>query len=142
MNRRNFAEDRAALCVAEAVAPRPILAAEEVSTARYNPAGRGFNLPGRFAMPGPPHPGAPLDESEFATRTEWCFDLARLPLSYWAWGNRDECTQICEEPLKGIDRAVDWGRHYGIRLNLNFQRVPGYCKRIERLSHRKRVRPS
>ena len=127
MNRRKFVKNMAAFCVAGAVAPDSILAADEDITARHIPRWRGFNLQGHFAMPEHPYSGAAFDEFDFATMTEWGFDFARLPLSYWAWGSREDWTQIREEPLKEIDRAVDLGRQYGIHINLNFHRVPGYC---------------
>jgi endoglucanase len=34
---------------------------------------------------------------------------------------------IREEPLKQIDRAIDLGKRYGVHVNLNFHRCPGYC---------------
>ena len=58
---------------------------------------------------------------------EWGFDFARLPLNYWAWGDRADWSVIREEPLKEIDRAIDLGRQSGIHVNLNFHRCPGYC---------------
>ena len=32
-----------------------------------------------------------------------------------------------EPVLKEIDAAVDWGRRYGVHVNLNFHRAPGFC---------------
>ena len=58
---------------------------------------------------------------------DWGFTFARLPLSYWCWGDKNDWSVIREEPLKQIDRAVDLGRQYGIHVNLNFHRIPGYC---------------
>jgi endoglucanase len=130
MNRRNFVRDMTALCVAGAIAPRAMFVtavASEDITARHIPRWRGFNLQGRFAMPEHPYSGAAFDEFDFATMTEWGFDFARLPLSYWAWGSRDDWKQIREEPLKEIDCAVELGRQYGIHVTLNFHRIPGYC---------------
>jgi endoglucanase len=91
-------------------------------TAARIPRWRGFNLQGMFTPP-----GRPYDEFDFATMAEWGFDFARLPMSYWVWGSRDDWSLIREEPLKEVDRAVELGRTYGIHVNLNFHRVPGYC---------------
>ncbi len=78
-------------------------------------------------MPGRPYEAPAFEEFDFATMVEWGFDFARLPLSYWVWGNRDDWSVIREGPLKEIDHAVDRGRQYGIHINLNFHRIPGYC---------------
>ncbi len=128
MNRRQFVRSAAILCAAgEAGATAAFAAVEEDITARRIPRWRGFNLQGRFAMPGRPDPGNAFDEFDFATMAEWGFDFARLPLSYWAWGNREDWTVIREEPLKEIDRAIELGRQHKIHINLNFHRIPGYC---------------
>lgn len=78
-------------------------------------------------MPGRPYVGRAFDEFDFATMAEWGFDFARLPLSYWVWGSKDDWSIINEEPLKEIDHAIELGRQYGIHVNLNFHRIPGYC---------------
>ena len=96
-------------------------------TAAQIPRWRGFNLQGRFPWPGHPYDGPAFDEFDFETMAEWGFDFARLPLSYWTWGSRDDWTEIREEPLKQIDRAVDLGKQHGIHININFHRIPGYC---------------
>jgi endoglucanase len=127
MDRRSFVKTAAILCAAEAASAQGILAAEEDITARRIPKWRGFNLQGQFAMPDRPYTGDTFDEFDFATMAEWGFDFARLPLSYWVWGSRDDWSVIREEPLKQIDRAIDLGRQYGIHINVNFHRIPGYC---------------
>ncbi|HSE21727.1 MAG TPA: cellulase family glycosylhydrolase [Pyrinomonadaceae bacterium] len=91
------------------------------------PRWRGFNLQGRFSSPGQPFSGPAFDEFDFATMAEWGFDFARLPLSYWVWGKKDDWGYVNEEPLKQIDRAIELGRQYKIHVNLNFHRIPGYC---------------
>lgn len=81
------------------------------------PRWRGFNLQGRFAMPDKPYAGRAYEEFDFATMVEWGFNFARLPLSYWAWGSRDDWSGIREEPLKEIDRAIELGRQYAIHIS-------------------------
>lgn len=82
---------------------------EELSAARI-PRWRGFNLQGKFALPERAYSGPAFDEFDFATMKEWGLSFARLPLNYWVWGSRERWTEIREEPLKEIDRAVDLGR--------------------------------
>lgn len=100
--------------------------AADVTAARI-PRWRGFNLQGRFEVPGKPAKGRAFDEFDFAAMAEWGFDFARLPLNYWAWGDRNDWSVIREEPLKEIDRAIELGRQHGVHVNLNFHRCPGYC---------------
>lgn len=129
MDRRQFLRNSALACATGAAAVHSVLssvAQDEVSAARI-PRWRGFNLQGRFALPERPYAGAAFDEFDFATMKEWGFDFARLPLNYWAWGSREDWTEVREDPLKEIDRAVDLGRQYAIHINLNFHRIPGYC---------------
>jgi endoglucanase len=127
MNRRSFVKSVAILAAASQVGAKAAWAREPDIDARRIPRWRGFNLQGRFAMPGRPYQGPAYDEFDFATMSEWGFDFARLPLSYWAWGSKDDWSVIREEPLKEIDRAIDLGRQHGIHINLNFHRIPGYC---------------
>ena len=95
--------------------------------ARRIPRWRGFNLQGWFGNAEKPNPGPAYDEFDFATMAEWGFDFARLPLSYWTWGSRDDWSVINEDPLKKIDHAVELGKQYNIHININFHRIPGYC---------------
>ncbi|MGC2196468.1 MAG: cellulase family glycosylhydrolase [Terriglobales bacterium] len=139
MNRRSFVKNMALLCSAGRLATGNILASAQAAatnsppaaetdiTASHIPRWRGFNLQGRFSMPERPYDGPAYKEFDFATMTEWGFDFARLPLSYWVWGSREDWSVIREEPLKKIDQAVDLGKQYGVHINLNFHRVPGYC---------------
>jgi endoglucanase len=127
MNRRLFVKNLAIISAGAGLGVRPAAGQDaDISAARI-PRWRGFNLQGRFAMPGKPAPGRAFDEFDFAAMAEWGFDFARLPLTYWAWGDRADWSVIREEPLKEIDRAIDLGRQYGIHVNLNFHRCPGYC---------------
>jgi endoglucanase len=132
MLRRAFVKDLALLASIATPLPTASLttatnASEADITAAHIPRWCGFNLQGRFPWPGHPYDGPAFDEFDFATMAEWGFDFARLPLSYWTWGSRDDWTVIREEPLKQIDRAVDLGKQYGIHININFHRIPGYC---------------
>jgi endoglucanase len=143
MNRRDFVKGAALLSTAtgtvgrveaslgegtasRATANQPAVATPPADAARL-PRWRGFNLQARFGWPGHPYAGPAFEESDFALMAEWGFDFARLPLSYWDWGQRDNWSVIREEPLQQIDRAVELGRQHGVHINLNFHRLPGYC---------------
>jgi endoglucanase len=66
-------------------------------------------------------------ERDFEWMQRWGFDFARLPMSYWAWSSPKNWKTIDEHALDRVDQAIEWGRQYGIHLNLNFHRIPGYC---------------
>ncbi len=134
MNRRSFTRNLAILSATAPLASgmlwgasTPVAAQEEDIKADRIPRWRGFNLQGRFGWPGHPYDGRAFEESDFAIMAEWGFDFARLPLSYWVWGSREDWTIIREAPLKEVDRAIDLGKQYGIHINLNLHRIPGYC---------------
>jgi endoglucanase len=60
---------------------------------------------------------------------DWGFNFARLPMSYqcWAKGDPAEWLKLDESQLQHIDEAIDLGRRYGVHVNLNLHRAPGYC---------------
>ncbi len=97
------------------------------------PRRRGFNLLNMFLPKGNTFKGSgnydlgPFHEEDFEIIAQWGFDFVRLPLCYWCWSSEDDWFRMDEEPLKQIDQAVEWGRQYGIHVNINFHRAPGYC---------------
>jgi endoglucanase len=129
MHRRKFIHSLGAGVLGLAAANSAVagLRATDDIDARHIPRWRGFNLQGWFGTPDKPNRGAAYEEFDFATMAEWGFNFARLPLSYWTWGRKDDWSFINEEPLKQIDQAVELGRQYSIHINLNFHRIPGYC---------------
>ncbi len=66
-------------------------------------------------------------ESDFRCMAEWGFNFARLPCSYWTWSSKNNWMTISELALQPLDRAIDFGRQYGIHINLCLHRIPGYC---------------
>jgi endoglucanase len=133
MNRRHFLQTAATAAVAAGAAPTSLFGAPDPAGARALPMPspaklprwRGFNLLEKFTYRGTRK--APFVESDFAQIAEWGFDFTRLPMSYLCWTDPANWRQLQEEPLKEIDQAVEWGRQYGIHVNLNFHRAPGYC---------------
>ena len=91
-----------------------------VSFPRY----RGFNLLEKFGEWGP---RAKFEEEDFEIMTEWGFDFARIPMSYWRWASKDDWFKIDEEVIKDIDEVVALGKKYKVHINLNLHRIPGYC---------------
>ena len=59
--------------------------------------------------------------------TEWGFDFARIPMSYWRWSSKNDWFKIDEEVIKDIDEVIALGKKYKIHINLNLHRIPGYC---------------
>ncbi len=92
--------------------------------ATHIPRWRGFNLQELFGWGRKP---GPFSEQDFELMADWGFDFVRLPMSYWNWSDPKDWLTINDEPLKYIDQALDLGRQYGIHINLNFHRIPGYC---------------
>jgi len=87
------------------------------------PRWRGFNLLEKFTA----GRKAPFVESDFAWIKEFGFDFVRLPMDYRTWTDPSDMRKLDEKVLKEIDQAVAWGKQYGIHVNLNFHRAPGYC---------------
>jgi endoglucanase len=97
-------------------------------SARKLPRWRGFNLLEKFiARRDGPSPA--FREGDFALMAEWGFNFARLPLSYrcWAAGDPAAWLKLDESQLQQVDAAVNFGAKYGIHVNLNLHRAPGYC---------------
>lgn len=68
-----------------------------------------------------------FNEQDFEIMAQWGFNFARIPMSYWNWASKDDWLKIDEDVMTDIDEVVEFGKQYGIHINLNFHRVPGYC---------------
>lgn len=87
------------------------------------PLWRGFNLielfdDGRLRR---------YQESDFQFMVRWGFDFARLPCSYLNWSNANNWMIIDDLALQPVDQAIEFGRQYGVHINLCLHRIPGYC---------------
>ena len=127
MNRRTFINCASTSLVGALAASAIARVSTEDIDARRIPRWRGFNLQGWFGTPEKPNTGQAFDEFDFATMAEWGFNFARLPLSYWTWGIKEDWSYINDDVLKKIDYAVDLGRQHNIHVNINLHRIPGYC---------------
>jgi endoglucanase len=91
------------------------------------PRWRGFNLLEKFSVDRPERNTA-FREEDFELIARSGFDFVRLPMDYRAW--TDEHGRFREPVLQEIDRAVAWGGEYGVHVDLNFHRAPGYCVNV------------
>lgn len=87
------------------------------------PRWRGFNL---TELTGGQR-GRRFVERDFEWMAGWGLDFARLPMSYWTWAAKEDWLKIDEREFAAVDEAIEWGRQYGIHVNLNLHRIPGYC---------------
>jgi endoglucanase len=124
MNRREFLITAGALAAGFGATDAAWPATQGVKRvdASRLPRWRGFNLLEKFMA----HQAGPFKESDFAILREWGFDFVRLPMSYHCWAEPDDWLTLKEQPLKEIDQAVEFGKQYGVHVNLNFHRAPGY----------------
>ncbi|MFA0781283.1 MAG: hypothetical protein RJAPGHWK_002809, partial [Candidatus Fervidibacter sp.] len=112
------------MSVAEAMtAPQPKL---PEPTPQKLPRWRGFNLLGMFVH-GANWVEGRFDERDFEWVAELGFNFVRLPLDYRFWADPTDWAKICEDALKPIDDAIKFGEKWGIHVQLNFHRAPGYC---------------
>jgi endoglucanase len=126
MQRREFLKTSAGAAATVAALSMHQLASAASAPARSDSLWRGFNLLEFFRGHGPPQP---FRESDFELMAEWGFNFARIPMSYWHWSQPDpaQWMTIDEEPFELLDRVIDLGRQYGVHINLNLHRIPGYC---------------
>ena len=92
------------------------------------PRWRGFNLMEMYTTN---HDGNFLEE-DFQFISDLNFDFVRLPMSYRRWTKGgiitvDDVFRIDEQKLESVDACVRLGEKYGIHVNLNLHRAPGYC---------------
>ncbi|MBN1809047.1 MAG: cellulase family glycosylhydrolase [Planctomycetes bacterium] len=93
------------------------------------PRWRGFNLLELFSLEGSrsaPSSNPEFLEDDFRFISGWGFDFVRLPMDYRFWTGTD-LSDIREDVLERIDRAVAHGESYGLHVCVNFHRGPGYC---------------
>ena len=96
------------------------------------PRWRGFNLLGMFAAPSSSKYAEKglngrFDEDDFRMISEFGFNFVRLPLSYKVWADESDPFKIIEEKIAPLDDAVEYGKKYGLHVNICLHRIPGYC---------------
>ncbi len=92
------------------------------------PRWRGFNLLEMFTT----RSKGDFREDDFRWISDWGFDFCRVPMCYTLWINGDDVYDVYEPMLENVDRVVEYGHRYGIHIDLNFHRGPGYSVNRER----------
>ena len=123
LNRRDFLKGASAIAVAGLFPAAVLRGAEAPAAEKKLPRWRGFNLLEKFIIQ---LGNKPFREEDFAWIAEWGFNFVRLPMSYHCWSDPKKWREFREPVLKEIDAAVALGRQYGVHVNLNFHRAPGY----------------
>ncbi len=85
------------------------------------PRWRGFNLLEKFSGG-----NAPFREDDFRNLSDLGFNFVRLPMNYKHWIKNGDWRQFDEKTLNDIDQAIEFGKKYGVHVNINFHRAPGY----------------
>jgi endoglucanase len=127
MNRREFIHATGAFALTTAVAaPWTTRGAPPGAPSPQDlPRWRGFNLLEKFISR--PSGNPPYREADFQLMSDWGFNFARLPMSYLCWTDPADWAKVRGSGWKDIDDAVEMGKKYGVHVNLNFHRAPGYC---------------
>jgi endoglucanase len=127
MNRRRFLESTGAAVAAGLLTHS---SSAQATAKAENPAPaarwRGFNLLELFSTH---RPLEYFKEQDFELMAEWGFNFARIPMSYWFWSKPEQAKwmTIDEKPMRVIDDVITQGKRYGVHINLNLHRIPGYC---------------
>ena len=92
------------------------------ASAAHLPRWRGFNLLEMFMAP----QAARFRESDYSGISELGFNFTRLPLDYRCWVNQGDWRKLREDRLVWVDDAVAFGKKYGVHVQINFHRAPGF----------------
>ncbi len=134
ITRRNFGLGAAAMALG---APAWGGAFQPKTPQRAIPRWRGFNLLDLFQALTPEERRQRSNEDVYRWIRDWGFNFIRVPLDYWFWIDSDcrltktmrkaDVMKIRESSLEEIDAIVERGRKFGLHVNLNMHRAPGYC---------------
>lgn len=124
MNRRDFVKTSAALgLVTFSGIPLSLKSESQNNNLKFSDF-KGFNLTQKTGGSGPRRK---FEEEDFEIMSDLGFNFARIPMSYWNWAKPENWYEINEDVFTDIDEVVKFGKQYGIHINLNLHRVPGYC---------------
>ncbi len=138
-SRRRFLQSAGAFALSTSIAGRlPATEPRPKPPKQALPRWRGFNLINFFQALSSGEPGdMTVREDDLRWMADWGFDFVRLPMDYWMWIDSDwrktrtltpdDLFKIKESTLEKVDRAVELCVKYGLHVNLNFHRAPGYC---------------
>lgn len=85
---------------------------------------KGFNLLGKYDV-GWSNKG--FQEEEFIIVKDLGFNFVRLPLDYRTYTQSGNWNVFLEDEIAEIDKAVEWGKKYGVHVCICIHRAPGYC---------------
>lgn len=85
---------------------------------------KGFNLLGKFDVDWSNYG---FSEEEFIILKDLGFNFVRLPLDYRTYTQPGNWDVFPEDKVAEIDKAVEWGKQYGVHVCINLHRAPGYC---------------
>ncbi len=85
---------------------------------------KGFNLLGKFDAEWSDYS---YTEEEFIILQDLGFNFVRLPLDYRTYTQPGNWDVILEDQVAEIDKAIEWGKKYGVHVCINLHRAPGYC---------------
>jgi aryl-phospho-beta-D-glucosidase BglC (GH1 family) len=85
---------------------------------------KGFNLLGMFDATWSDYG---FSEEEFIIMKDLGFNFVRLPLDYRTYTQPGNWDIFLEDKVAEIDKAVEWGRKYGVHVSICLHRAPGYC---------------
>ncbi len=124
MERRDFLKSALLGAAAIAAGRAGLVRAESetVALAKKLPRWRGFNLLEKFQS----FDNKPFLETDFQWMADWGFDFVRLPMDYRCWTDKKDPYKYDEKVLGEIDQAVAWGKKFGVHVDLNLHRAPGY----------------
>ncbi len=95
-----------------------------MSSAAWRPSERwrGFNIVTRIY-----NDRNEFREDDFKLIRQLGFNFVRVTLNYRHWIVGGDWNRIDDAKLVSVDRAVEYGRKYGVHIQLCFHRAPGWC---------------
>jgi len=85
---------------------------------------KGFNLLGKFDVSWSDYG---YSEEEFIILHDLGFNFVRLPLDYRTYTQPGNWDIFLSDQVAEIDKAVEWGKKYGVHVCICLHRAPGYC---------------
>lgn len=90
------------------------------------PRWRGFNLLQKFSMVESAEP-LPFERDDFAFIADHGFDFVRLPMDYRFLLKNGQPFVREDIAWDHVMQAIEFGREFGVHVNLCMHRAPGYC---------------
>jgi endoglucanase len=136
INRRVFIKNTALSATALTLTGKIAFAGKLTPPKNILPRWKGFNLLDYFS-PSKPEKNNPYrtTEEDFKWMADWGFDFVRIPMAYPSYLLFDRSKDITKEEvyktdpqvLDEIEKLVLLANKYGLHVNLNLHRAPGYC---------------